>query len=292
MSSLGSGLIGDVVTAKALMALEFAPPLSAEIPTLALARRPGITPTKGAGQGHVIRDLRPFLEGDDPRFIDAAASARIGTPHLRSFHEDREGNLLLIADFRRPMLWGTRGRLRSVAAAEVLMRMGWRAMAQGGAVGLITVTDQGIEVTGPRPRRAGVLRVADHMARAHQAALAQIGQRPTPDLDAELGALARHVPKGAMVALASGLDQTGPALKAALARLGTRGPLSLLLIEDSFEAEPPENPLPVQLGRARAATFMGFLGLQQARKARAAALDLPRLRVVRLPAFQTEGGPA
>src|SRR5690606_41128872 len=91
------------ISAGRLMALEF---LAAKemSDAASLAERPGNTATRRRGQGHEIRELRPFAEGDDPRHIDAAATARTGVPQLRSFHEDRENNLMLIADFRRPML--------------------------------------------------------------------------------------------------------------------------------------------------------------------------------------------
>ena len=36
----------------------------------------------------------------------------------RTFHAERDRTVILIADFRPSMLWGTRRTLRSVAAAE------------------------------------------------------------------------------------------------------------------------------------------------------------------------------
>ncbi|RRH72324.1 DUF58 domain-containing protein [Falsigemmobacter faecalis] len=276
-------LSGDQVTVAALLALEFAPPLPQDIPALALAKRPGITATRAAGQGHVIRELRPFADGDDPRFLDAAASARAGSPQVRGFHEDREGNLLLIADFRRPMLWGSRLRFRSVAAAEVLMRLGWQAMAAGGAAGLVTLSDQGLEVTRPRARHSGMSRIASHLARAHQAALAaQQGPHETPDLDSQLAAALRHAPPGAMVALASGLDAPGAGLTAVLAALAQRGPATLLLIEDPMERAAPAGALASHRAGAAPSELLSFGALPASRSRRAANLHLPGLRVARI----------
>lgn len=298
MSGPGNALSlrGEEVTAQALMALEFAPPLPQEIPALALARRPGLTPTRGAGQGHVIRELRPFADGDDPRFLDAAASARAGSPQIRSFHEDREGNLLLIADFRRPMLWGSQLRLRSVAAAEVLMRLGWQAMAAGGSVGLVTLGDHGLEVTRPRARHAGLARVAAHLARAHDAALAGAAGQEVPRLDQHLAAAIRHAPAGAMVAIATGLDAAGTALRATLATLAERGPVALLLIEDPLELAPPKGPLPCHLPPEPRAQLLSFADLAATRACRAADLHLPGLRVARIRSdlmpTKIAGGPA
>lgn len=81
-------------------------------------RKPGAVAAKPPGAGMDLREIRVFSEGDDARRIDASATARTGTPHIRSFHEDRDDSLLLIADFRPAMLWGTGDALRSVRAAR------------------------------------------------------------------------------------------------------------------------------------------------------------------------------
>lgn len=213
-----------------------------------LAERPGITPTRRRGQGHEIREIRPWAEGDEPRHLDAAATARIGSPQIRSFHEDRESSLFLIADFRRPMLWGTQRRLRSVAAAEALALAGWHAIHAGGAVGVTALTDQGPDVQIPRPRHRGMALASACLARAHGAALAQAaadphGRRPLRPLAPDLMRTARQVPRGAGIVLASGLDDPGEGLDAAFAALCARGPLQILLIEDAFELSPPSHPL-------------------------------------------------
>lgn len=265
--------------AAGLMALEGVA-LRAGAEAASLAERPGATATRRRGQGHEIREIRPFSEGDDPRHIDAAAFARSGSPHVRSFHEDRERSLLLIADFRRPMLWGTRGRLRSVAAAEALALAGWRAVLEGGAVGVVALTDAGPQVQAPRPRHRGMALVAGCLERAHEAALAHRG--PVRELAPELMAAMRQAPRGAGLVLATGLDTTGPGLDAALAALRQRGPLRLILVEDAFERAPPARALPHD--GPDGAAFARFDDLPALRAARAARLALPGVDVRRLDA--------
>lgn len=205
-----------------------------------LARRPGTTATRARGQGHEIREIRPFAEGDDPRHLDAAATARTGTPHLRSFHEDRERTLVLIADFRRPMLWGTQS-FRSVLGAEALALAGWQAAASGGSVGVAAITDEGVFSEHPTAGMRGMARVSGCLERAHSAALAR---HPGTDLVPALLRVARTVPRGAMVALASTLDRPGPGLDACLGAMVRRGPLRVILPADPFEDAPPRTPLP------------------------------------------------
>lgn len=253
----------------------------------ALAERPGTTATRRRGQGHEIREIRPFAEGDEPRHIDAAATARSGSLQVRSFHEDRERNLLLIADFRRPMLWGTAGRLRSVAAAEVLALMGWQASLHGGAVGVVALTDDGPDGQPPRPRHRGMAMVTACLARAHAAALAAAERAaahgkaaPVRPLAADLVRAARQAPPGAGIVLATALDDPGEGFDAALAILAARGPLQLILVEDPFEVAPPARALPHALPEG--AAFARFAGLPADRAARAARLARPGLRVRRL----------
>jgi uncharacterized protein (DUF58 family) len=272
----GPGDAAATVSVAALMALS----RIAGRPEGALAERPGIAPTRKRGQGHEIREIRPFTEGDDPRHIDAAATARSGTLQVRSFHEDRERTVLLVADFRRPMLWGTRTRLRSVAAAEALALAGWQAVLGAGAAGVVALTDAGLIAERPRPRDAGMARVCGTLARAHRIALDC--RDPVRELGPDLIRAARFAPRGAGIVVATGLDAPGPGLDSVLAGLARRGPLRLILTEDAFETTPPASALPFLAADGRVARGR-FGGLPEARAARLAELRLPGLSVERLP---------
>lgn len=283
----------DQVAAAQLMALEHRALRALHDPS-GLAERPGATPTRRRGQGHEIREIRPWSEGDEPRHLDAAASARIGSPQIRSFHEDRENSLFLIADFRRPMLWGTQVRLRSVAAAEALAIAGWHAIHAGGAVGVTALTDQGPDVQIPRPRHRGMTLVSACLARAHDAALAYVaadpsGRQPVRPLAPDLLQAARQVPRGSGIVLATGLDDPGEGLDAALAALSARGPVQILLIEDAFELAPPAYPLTFakddQTGAQASApgtALADFSALPQLRAARPEALTRAGVRIRRI----------
>lgn len=274
----GPGEGGAQVTVAGLMALAPTAPAPSAAP---LAERPGSVPLRRLGQGHAIRDVRPFAEGDDPRHLDAAATARTGQPHVRRFHEDRERVVLLVADFRRPMLWGTRGRLRSVAAAEALAGLGWQEVAAGGAVGVAALTEAGVLAEPPAPGTRAMARVAAALAQAHDRALGLAAEAAAgAELAGPLARAARLAPRGALVALATGLDRPGEAFEATLAGILRRGPLHLMLVEDAFETAPPADPLPVPLPDGRIGRA-SFAGLPAARLQRAEALRRPGLSVER-----------
>ncbi len=230
---------GVRVDAARLLALKrFAAPYAA---AGAAAGLPGPVVGRRRGEGHDLRELRPYVEGDDLRHIAAMATARTGTEQVRAFHEDEDRATVLIADLRRPMLWGTRGRLRSVAAAEALAVEGWRAIAAGGSVGLVAIGEDGIRWEKPRPRDRAFARVAGRLAEAHDAALRaeDAGLR----LDEALEKAARLAPRGATFVLATAFDRPGEHAEAALARLARRGNLVVLYMRDAMERTPPRGAL-------------------------------------------------
>lgn len=253
-----------------------------------LARRPGTTATRPRGQGHEIREIRPFAEGDDPRHLDAAATARTGSLQVRSFHEDRDRTVMLIADFRRPMLWGT-GRLRSVAMAEELAIAGWQAVADGGSAGVAVLTDTGLLSERPAARSRGMARVAGCLTLGHAQALAAIGA-PIRPLAPDLIRAARLAPRGATVILASCLDAPGAGLDAALDGIRRRGALRLLLPLDPFELAPPAGILPF-LG-PDGATTGAFHRLPEHLAARRARFAAAGIRAEDIPTAPRSGSAA
>ena len=272
-----SGLTDPVgVGAAALMRLESLARTPRNL--LALAQRPGAVSIARKGRGQEVREIRPFADGDDPRHLDAAATARTGSFQTRTFQEDREQTVLLIADFRRPMLWGTKGRLRSVAAAEALALIGWQVVLDGGAAGVVALTDAGPYVERPRTRARGMALVAGCLARAHFVAMSS--HLPVTPLGPALLRAAPLAPRGALIAIATGLDAPGDGLDAALASLTDRCRVRLILTEDAFETAPPSRPLSYVTPDGTA--HGRFDRLAQDRAGRAADLARPGLRVDRL----------
>ncbi|QHQ35363.1 DUF58 domain-containing protein [Algicella marina] len=199
------------------------------------------------GDGGDLFDLRPFQEGDDLRRIDPAATARSGRPQVRSRHEEVERTLMLVADFRGPMLWGTRGRFRSVAAAEALALEGWRAVLAGGRVGIMIVGNRQVDYLAPRARETAMLRVAEVLVRAHTSALADF-QTEHDSAAALLDVIIERIAPGTAVRLATGLDEPGPDFGPAAAALMRKCPLEVLLVQDAVEAAPPRGSFSARIG--------------------------------------------
>lgn len=200
---------------------------------------PGGLVTRARGRGLETADLRAFAHGDDPRHIDRNATARTGYPQVRNFHAERDMTTLLVADFRPPMLWGTRRTLRSVAAAEALSLVGWRRVMEGGRVGLVAVTAGGAVFQSAAGRTRGMVAVIGALARAHATALAD-PDADTPPLAEALTTARRTAPHGAEVIVATALDHPGEGFTEAAEELRHRRSLSVLYVSDAFESAPPK----------------------------------------------------
>ena len=70
------------------------------------------------GRGLNFEELRHYVEGDDTRTIDWLATARLRSPYVRVYSEERDRPVLLLVDQRSAMFFGSRRAMKSVAAAE------------------------------------------------------------------------------------------------------------------------------------------------------------------------------
>lgn len=88
------------------------------------------------GQGIEFAEVRQYQEGDDYRAVDWNVSARMGSPYVKTFEEERELTLLLIVDRSRSMEFGAPvGKVeRSVEVAAVLALAAARQNDRAGAL--------------------------------------------------------------------------------------------------------------------------------------------------------------
>lgn len=225
----------------------------APVPASAL---PGGFATRKRGHGQEMADVREYVEGDDVRHLDRGSTARTGTLHVRTFHEERDRATLLVADFRPSMLWGTQRAFRSVAAAEALAVIGWRAIDAGGRVGLLALTADGPLAVPVRGRARGMLGVIGGLVRAHADALAlAMGDGPAGEapLSEGIARALRLAPVGAEVVIASGFDTPGPDLPERLGQLAQRRTPRLLHVSDGATERLPPGTYPILMpdGRRR-----------------------------------------
>ena len=98
---------------------------------------PGGRRAVGVGFGTELAQLRPYVTGDDVRHIDAAASARTGTLHMRLHVPERTLTTWIVLDLSPSMAFGTARRLKADVAEGVALVFGRLGLRRAGSVGVV-----------------------------------------------------------------------------------------------------------------------------------------------------------
>ena len=111
------------------------------------------------GRGMEFEDVRPYIPGDDTRRIDWNVTARMATPYVRRYREERELTVMLMVDASASSDFGTRGRFKRELAAELAAVLSIAATSNNDRVGLLMFTDRVERIVPPRKGRRHVLRI-------------------------------------------------------------------------------------------------------------------------------------
>jgi uncharacterized protein (DUF58 family) len=120
------------------------------------------------GTGMDFLDLREYVAGDDVRHIDWNVTARMDTPFVRQYSEDRELTAWLLLDRSQSMGFGPTNRPKELVLCELAATFARLLTRGGNRVGAI-LFDDGIEETlPPRSSRNHVLALARSLLRSPQ----------------------------------------------------------------------------------------------------------------------------
>ncbi|MFT5466031.1 MAG: hypothetical protein ACI8UO_001129 [Verrucomicrobiales bacterium] len=111
------------------------------------------------GQGIDFEDFRAYNHGDEVRSIDWNVTARMGTPFIKNFAEQRELTVFILVDVSASGNFGSVDTSKRELAAEVAAVMAFSALQNKDKVGLILFSDK-VELCLPPKKGTGhVLRV-------------------------------------------------------------------------------------------------------------------------------------
>src|SRR5258705_4538053 len=114
------------------------------------------------GTGLDLADLREYQHHDDVRHIDWNVTARLQTPHVRQFTEDRELNAWFLLDLSGSVDFGSRERTKRTVSAEFVAVIARLLTRHGNRVGALLY---GSRVDGVLPARHGRMHVLHMLQR-------------------------------------------------------------------------------------------------------------------------------
>jgi len=182
------------------------------------------------GQGIEFAEVRAYELGDDFRSIDWNVSARMGSPYVKTYEEERELTLLLVVDRSGSVAFGG-PRTKAEVAVEVGAVLALAAARQNDRVGALIFADAVEQVVPPAKGRRHVLRVIRDL-------LAYAPSGRGTNLGAALAYAGRLLRHRAIVVVLSDFRAEGWELP--LSRLSRRHEVVAITVDDPRELEFPD----------------------------------------------------
>lgn len=111
------------------------------------------------GQGIDFDDFREYQPGDEIRSIDWNVTARLNTPFIKKFAEERELTVFLAVDVSASGNYGSQNRSKRELAAEVAALLAFSAISNQDKVGLVLFSDTVELFLPPRKGTRHILRI-------------------------------------------------------------------------------------------------------------------------------------
>lgn len=154
------------------------------------------------GTGMDFAEVRQYQPGDEVRRIDWNVTARMGTPYVKTYEEERELTVLLLVDLSASTKFGTKEQLKSELIAEFCAVLGFSALKNNDRVGMGIFTDRMELFVPPKKGRRHVLRLIREV-------LYFQSDRKGTDLEQALSFVNRVLTRRAVVFLISDFEDTG-----------------------------------------------------------------------------------
>ena len=111
------------------------------------------------GRGMSFSEVREYQYGDDVRNIDWNVTARLNTPYVKIFEEERELTVILMIDVSASLRFGTRQQFKKDLITEVSAVLAFSAISNNDKVGVIFFSDRIEKFIPPKKGRFHILRI-------------------------------------------------------------------------------------------------------------------------------------
>jgi uncharacterized protein (DUF58 family) len=111
------------------------------------------------GRGMAFSEVREYQYGDDVRNMDWNVTARLRSPYVKVFEEERELTVVLLVDVSRSGLFGTVGSSRKDVLAEIAAVLSFSAIINNDKVGALFFSDKVEKFIPPKKGRSHLLHI-------------------------------------------------------------------------------------------------------------------------------------
>ena len=111
------------------------------------------------GRGMAFSEVREYQYGDDVRNMDWNVTARLRSPYVKVFEEERELTVVLLVDVSRSRLFGTVGSSRKDMLAEIAAVLSFSAIINNDKVGALFFSEKVEKFIPPKKGRSHLLHI-------------------------------------------------------------------------------------------------------------------------------------
>ena len=202
------------------------------------------------GRGVDFLESRNYQPGDDIRNMDWRVTARTGRAHTKVFQEERERPVLVVLDAGPSLFFGTRRRLKSVAAGQFAAAVAWSAVRRGDRIGGFLFAPGRHRELRPAGGRRGAMRVIQGLVDWLEPGSAAQGE--AEPLSAALERVRHAVRPGSLVVVVSDFFSLDENCNRHLSRLRQHNDVIGCQVLDAAEYQLPPGRYPISDGRQAA----------------------------------------
>ena len=188
------------------------------------------------GRGMAFSEVREYQWGDDVRAMDWNVTARLRSPYVKVYEEERELTVVLLVDVSRSGLFGTAAETKRERIAEIAAVLSFSAILNNDKVGALFFSDRVEKFIPPGKGRSHLLHIIREMLELQPAS-------DGTDIGAALKFLTNAIKKKCTAFLLSDLmdadEQGNPRYEDALKVAVGRHDLSVIQVHDPRERSLP-----------------------------------------------------
>lgn len=188
------------------------------------------------GRGMAFSEVREYQWGDDVRSMDWNVTARLRSPYVKVFEEERELTVVLLIDVSRSGLFGTKGDTKRNRIAEIAAVLSYSAILNNDKVGALFFSDHVEKFISPQKGRSHLLHIIREMLELQPSS-------DGTDIGAALRFLTNAIKKKCTAFLLSDMLDTdsdgNPRYEDALKVAVGRHDISVIKVHDPLECEIP-----------------------------------------------------